>query len=247
MAMPTSAAANAGASLETITYHGHDHPTTLGISLQFTHTIGLVIGQHFGNDPADAQLAPHGLGRPSVVTRNRDGINAQRIQRSDSLSRPRFDLIAKTTSLHAPPTPDSSSVINHDTVAPSVLLRADRSRQCGGRPSPTVHPSSECYPMPSSGSAHPCPRLPRTHALPRLVYRGRHQQAAQPPGYRQRKVLAARLQCAATDNNSALAPASAPGRRLQIGQVGRPTVSVPVLSNATTLTRCAVSSASGSL
>ena len=77
MAMPTSAAARAGASLTPSPAMATTRPSARSA----LDDVALVVGQHLGLDPVDAQAAGDGLGGDLVVAGEHDDLDALRSQR----------------------------------------------------------------------------------------------------------------------------------------------------------------------
>ena len=76
MAMPTSAAARAGASLTPSPAMATTRPS----ACRAGDDVALVVGQHLGLDPVDAQAAGDGLGGDPVVAGEHDDLDAVRAQ-----------------------------------------------------------------------------------------------------------------------------------------------------------------------
>ncbi|MCY1231008.1 hypothetical protein D9M72_434440 [compost metagenome] len=134
---------------------------------------------------------------------------------------------------------------SHDTVRPS-----SRSRCATGASEPASAPSASRRRSLPSCSAWPSttPAMPRPGSAWTFPALG----TARPPACAAASTARASgcslpACSAASLVSSALPPASAGSAACSATTSGLPTVSVPVLSNATTLTRCATSSASASL
>ena len=65
----------------------------LPASLQFLNLGSLIAGQHFGQDPIDANLFGNRFGSPQVVTRDHHHIQAKLAHLSNSFARSGFDCI----------------------------------------------------------------------------------------------------------------------------------------------------------
>ena len=113
IAMPTSAAASAGASL----IPSPTMATTLPSAFSRATHVGLVARQDLGEHPVDAELLRDRIGRARAVAGHHDGFDAARMQAGDRLMRARgLTVSPKATS---PSTRASGAVsASHDTVRP---------------------------------------------------------------------------------------------------------------------------------
>ena len=235
MAMPTSAAASAGASLTP----SPAIATTRPAALQRCTTALFCVGQHLGLDLGDAEPARHRLGRGAVVAGQHDDAHALGLQRRQRRGRRRLDRIGDGDHAREPcrrPRRRSRSRRRGASLRPALAAPRRRCRARRGTWRCRAQPA-----CPRPRRARPCrsaSRSPVTAA------------SAMPRSFAARTIASAsgcslaRSTLAASRSNSV---SSKPAAGTIAVTAGLPSVSVPVLSTTSVSTFSMRSSASAFL